>query len=148
MLLLARMASLLPAMIHADADRPQAAKRRSERAFGLAFACVFLLVAFWPLLDRAPARIWPIAVAAAFLLCAWLAPRALAPLNRFWSAFGLLLHRIVSPVALGAIFFGVITPFALVMRLFGRDALLLRKRSARASYWVRREPPGSFHDQF
>ena len=143
-------------MLHTDVNRPQAANIGSERAFGLVFAGVFLLVALWPLLERASThespRIWAIAVAAAFALSAWLAPRLLAPLNRLWFRFGALLHRIVSPIALGVIFFGVITPFALVMRLFGRDELLLRRRSARPSYWVRREPPGpppdSFHNQF
>ena len=135
-------------MLHTDIDRPQAAKPGSDRAFGFVFAAVFLLVALWPLLERASPRLWGIGLAAAFALCAWLAPRLLAPLNRLWFRFGELLHRIVSPVALGAIFFGVITPFALVMRLFRRDALLLRKRSARPSYWVRREPPGPPPDSF
>ena len=124
----------------------------SERSFGLVFAAVFLIVALWPLLDSAPPRRWAIAVATLFVLCAFIAPKVLAPLNRLWFRFGELLHRIVSPIALGVIFFGVVTPYALVMRLFGRDELLLRKSSARASYWVRREPPGpppdSFHNQF
>jgi len=139
-------------MLPTDNHRPQDARIGSERAFGLVFAGFFLLVSLWPLLHRAPPRVWALPVAAAFALCAWLAPRLLAPLNRLWFRFGELLHRIVSPVALGIIFFGVITPYALVMRLFGRDALLLRKRSARPSYWVRREPPGpppdSFRNQF
>ena len=120
----------------------------SERSFGLVFATVFLLVALWPLLDRVSPRWWAIAVAAVFALCAFIKPRLLAPLNRLWFRFGELLHRIVSPVALGVIFFGAITPYALVMRLFGRDALLLRKASARPSYWVRREPPGPPPDSF
>ena len=132
------------------------AKPGSDRAFGLVFAGVFLLVALWPLFDRASPhgsiRTWAMAVAAVFALCAWLAPQVLAPLNRLWFRFGELLHRIVSPIALGVIFFGVVTPYAAVMRLFGRDELLLRKSSARPSYWVRREPPGpppdSFRNQF
>ncbi len=135
-------------MLHTDVDRPQAAKIGSERAFGLVFAALFFLVSLWPLLERASPRLWAIGVAAAFALCAWLAPRLLAPLNRLWFKFGELLHRIVSPIALAAIFYGVITPFAVVMRLFKRDALLLRRRSARPSYWVRREPPGPPPDSF
>ena len=143
-------------MLHTEVHLQQTAKLGSDRAFGLVFAGFFLLVSLWPLLERASPhgspRLWALAVAAAFALCAWLAPRLLAPLNRIWFRFGELLHRIVSPIALGAIFFGVVTPFALVMRLFKRDALLLRKRSARPSYWVRRQPPGpapdSFGDQF
>jgi hypothetical protein len=139
-------------MLHTDVHRQQAAKPGSERAFGFVFAGFFLLVSLWPLLERASTRgsprLWALGAAAAFALCAWLAPRLLAPLNLLWFRLGELLHRIVSPIALGVIFFGVITPFALVMRLFGRDALLLRKRSARPSYWVRREPPGPPPDSF
>jgi len=150
------MTFLSRSMLHTEINLQQPAKIGSERAFGLVFAVVFLLIALWPLFERASAhgspRAWAIGVAAAFALCAWLAPRVLAPLNRLWFRFGELLHRIVSPIALGVIFFGVITPYALVMRIFGRDALLLRKRSARPSYWVRREPPGpppgSFDNQF
>lgn len=139
-------------MPHTDVQRQQSANIGSERSFGLVFAIVFLLIALWPLLERASPRVWAIVVAVLFALCAWLTPRVLVPLNRLWFRFGELLHRIVSPVALGVIFFGAVTPYALVMRLFGRDALLLRKSSARPSYWVRREPPGpppdSFHNQF
>jgi hypothetical protein len=139
-------------MLPTDNHSIQAAKIGSERAFGLVFAGFFLLVALWPLFERATPRAsprtWALAFAAAFALCAWLAPQLLAPLNRLWFRFGNLLHRIVSPIALGIIFFGVITPYALVMRLFGRDQLLLRRRSARPSYWVRREPPGPPRDSF
>ena len=139
-------------MLHTELNPRQTAKPGSERAFGLVFAGVFLLLALWPLFEHASPRTWAIGVAAVFALCAWLAPRILAPLNRLWFRFGELLHRIVSPVALGIIFFGVVTPYALVMRLFGRDELLLRKHSARPSYWVRRQPPGpppdSFHNQY
>ena len=139
-------------MLHTELNRQQSAKPGSERAFGLVFAVFFLLVALWPLLGRGlpheSPRIWAIAVAAAFALCAWLAPRLLAPLNWLWFRFGELLHGIISPVALGVVFFGVITPCAYLMRLLRRDALLLHKRSARTSYWVRREPPGPPPDSF
>src|SRR5436190_5957022 len=135
-------------MLQSEQIPQRSTKPGSERAFGLVFAGVFLLVALWPLLDRASPRLWAFAVSAVFALCAWLAPQVLAPLNRFWFRFGELLHRIVSPIALGVIFFGVITPYAVVMRLFGRDELLLRKGSARPSYWVRREPPGPPPDSF
>lgn len=135
-------------MLQTEHDPQQATRPGSERAFGLVFAGVFLLLALWPLLERASPRLWSVAVAAAFALLAFLAPRVLAPLNRLWFRFGELLHRIVSPIALGVIFFGVITPYALVMRLWGRDELLLRRRSARDSYWVRREPPGPPPDSF
>jgi len=96
--------------------------------------------------------LWSIAAAAAFALLALAVPRALAPLNRAWTAFGDLLHRIVSPVALGILYYGVVTPTGLLMRLAGKDPLRLRFDPAARSYWIERRPPGpppeSLKDQF
>jgi hypothetical protein len=85
-------------------------------------------------------------------LVAILKPDILAPLNRLWMKFGELLHRIVSPIVLGIIFFGVITPFGKVMALSRRDPLRRKQDPNLSSYWIRREPPGpapgSFPNQF
>ncbi|MEY2953235.1 MAG: hypothetical protein RLZZ401_1322, partial [Pseudomonadota bacterium] len=86
-----------------------------------------------------------------FLVLTALAPAALAPLNRAWFAFGLMLGRVVSPVTLGLMFFLLITPVALVARWCGRDELRLKKRQV-ASYWIDRAPGAvaaeSFRHQF
>ena len=86
------------------------------------------------------------------VVLALLAPRALAWPNRAWFALGMLMHRIVSPVVLGAIYFLVVTPIAFAMRLAGRDPLDRRREAAKASYWKDRVPPGpkpdSFRNQF
>ena len=71
-------------------------------------------------------------------MVAWLSPAALAPLNRVWTRFGLLLHRIVSPVVLGVMFFVVVTPMGLVMRALGKDPLRLRFDREARSYWIDR----------
>jgi hypothetical protein len=81
-------------------------------------------------------------VGAAFLAAALLRPAVLAPLNRVWTRFGLLLHRIVSPVVLGIMFFVVITPMGLIMRALGKDPLRLRLEREARSYWIERRPPG------
>lgn len=124
----------------------------SDRAFGLVFATVFLLVALYPLLFGAGIRWWAAVVAAVFGACAVAVPRLLAPLNRAWTRFGLVLHKIVSPVVLGIMFFGVILPTGLLMRLLGKDPLRLAFDPAAPSYWITRQPPGpapeSFPDQF
>jgi hypothetical protein len=73
-------------------------------------------------------------------------PAVLAPLNRIWTRFGLLLHRIVSPVVLGVMFFGVVTPMGLVMRALGKDPLRLRFDPAARTYWIERRPPGPAPD--
>lgn len=123
--------------------------RPSERKFGLTFAVIFLLLAGW-LSGRGTAAVWPLGLglsAMLFAALAWRAPRALAPLNEAWFRLGLLLGRIVSPIVMGVIFFGLITPLAIGMRLAGRDALGL-KPIKRASHWVERQPPGPSSDSF
>jgi len=118
----------------------------SERSFGFVFAVVFLILALYPLLHTEGIRIWAIVVSGVLVLLATLVPRFLAPSNRLWTKFGLLLHNIVSPIALGILFFLVVTPTALVMRLFGKDPLRLRFDPAADSYWIKRDPPGPSGD--
>lgn len=124
----------------------------SDRSFGFVFAVVFLIIALYPLLHAQGVRIWAIAVSGVFLLLAMLLPHVLAPANRLWTKFGLLLHNIVSPIALGILFFLVVTPTGLLMRLFGKDPLRLRFDAAADSYWIKRDPPGptadSLNNQF
>jgi hypothetical protein len=91
-------------------------------------------------------------VAAVFLAAALVFPSALGPLNRLWLKFGLLLHKIVSPVVLGIMFFLVITPIGLFLRARGKDPLRLKPNRQSKSYWIERVPPGpapeSIKDQF
>jgi hypothetical protein len=83
-----------------------------------------------------------LAIALGFAGIAMVRPALLAPLNRLWTKFGLLLHKITSPVIMGFLFFVVIAPFGLVMRCLGKDLLHLRFDPAAASYWIERVPPG------
>lgn len=124
----------------------------TDRSFGFTFAVVFGLVAGW-LFWRSNRYAVPVAAfAGAFAVLGWLAPRVLHPLNVVWMRFGLLLNRIVSPIVLGIIFFGVFTPVSMLFRLIGRDALRRSFVRDQASYWIERSPPGpegkSFPQQF
>lgn len=119
-----------------------APERGSERAFGIVFTIVFLVIGAWPLLRGGHPRLWALAVAAVFLLAALAAPRWLAPLNRLWMALGLLLGRIVSPIMLFLVYAIAVVPTGLVMRLRGKDPLHRRFEPGAASYWVHRNPPG------
>ena len=124
----------------------------TDRSFGFTFVAVFGLAAVW--------LIWagrPSGFAFAFLGLATLAvtlikASLLRPLNRAWMKFGALLHVVVSPIVLGAIYYLVIAPVGIGMRLAGRDALNRRFAPAQRSYWMDREPPGpapeSLKDQF
>lgn len=127
---------------HEDLRRDDTLKTSSDRFFGLLFVVVFLLIALWPLLKGRPVYPVPLGIALAFLAVALIVPRWLAPLNRLWMKFGELLHRIVSPLILGIMFFGVITPVGLLMRLAGKDLLRTKFDRDADSYWIRREPPG------
>src|SRR5262245_34581576 len=99
----------------------------SDRGFGLVFATVFALVGAWPLIHWQAPRWWALLIAAGFAVVALVQPRILHPLNRLWLALGRLLHRIVSPLVMGAVFFLVVTPTGWIMRLAGKDVLSLKR---------------------
>jgi hypothetical protein len=69
-------------------------------------------------------------------------PTLLASLNRLWIKLGVLLGKLVSPIALGVLFYGVLVPIGVVMRLTGKDPLRLKRDTGAASYWISRTPPG------
>ena len=119
----------------------------SDKAFGIVFCVVFLLVALYPLVGGSPIRLWSLGVAALFLAAAFLAPRLLAPLNVIWTKFGLLLHRIVSPIALLIVFCLAVIPTGLLIRLRGKDLLRLRLEPDAKTYWIERDPPGRADQQ-
>jgi Saxitoxin biosynthesis operon protein SxtJ len=114
----------------------------SDRNFGLVMAGAAAIFGCLPLLRLAAPHWWLLGVALAFAALALLMPRALYPLNYVWFRFGLLLHRVISPVVIGAVFFLCVTPIGFLLRLFGKDVLSLRRRADLPSYWITRDPPG------
>lgn len=112
----------------------------SDRSFGLVFTVFFLVVTSLPLFYGNGLRLWALGLAGAFLMLALTAPKLLSPFNRLWTRFGMLLHRVVSPLALGILFYGVVMPTGLLMRLFGKDLLRLRLDKSANSYWIQRRP--------
>jgi Saxitoxin biosynthesis operon protein SxtJ len=116
------------------------APESSDRSFGLVFAAVFSLIGCLPLLRLQTPRWWALGVAVAFALLALLRPAVLRPLNRAWLALGRLLHAVVSPLVMSAVFFLCVTPVAWIMRLRGKDVLSLARRPDLPSYWIAREP--------
>ena len=117
-------------------------KSSSDRSFGIVFAVVFAAIGLWPFLFGGTVRWWSLAIATVFAVLAAIRPGLLAPLNRLWTKLGLLLNAIVSPLVMGLLFYVVITPFALFMRLTGKDLLHLKRDPRAHSYWILREPPG------
>jgi len=129
--------------------REDISKTSSNRSFGLVFAGVFLLLALSSYYFGRHER-WPFwfGLSIVFAIVAYVAPKILGPLNRWWTKFGLLLHAIVSPIILGFIFFGCIVPIGFLMRQFGNDPLRRRFQPGAKSYWLLREPPGPTPESF
>jgi len=122
----------------------------ADRWFGLLMAAAAAAATgylFWTGAPRAPVQICA-GLALGLTLVALGRPVLLRPLNRAWMALGHLMGRVVNPLVLGAIFFLLLTPVAWFMRLAGRDALALRSRCDRSSYWVERQPAGPGADSF
>ena len=115
----------------------------SDRSVGVVLAAALMIVGALPVLQLAQPRWWVLVVAAVPGLVALIRPVILHPLSRVWLGLGKLLHKIVSPVVMGAIFFGCVTPIGWIQRTRGRDVLSLRLRADLSSYWVVRdvEPP-------
>ena len=128
--------------LHEDLRRQGDVKRGSDRSFGLTFAVVFAIIALLPLRHHLPVRWWAVGIAAAFAIAALVAPHLLAPLNKLWAKVGDLLHKITTPIIMGLLFFGALTPVAVLMRLRGKDSLRLKRDTKSASYWIERNPPG------
>lgn len=135
-----------------DRSHDDDARPGSDRGFGAVMAAASCVIGGFKLWHAS--RFWWVwlALAAAFGAAAWLSPALLRPLNYLWFRFGLLLHRIVSPIAMAVIFFGAVLPVGLLMRLFGNQPLAPKFDPRAGSYWIARKqgtpPPGSMKNQF
>jgi hypothetical protein len=127
---------------HEDLSRTHAVKDSSNRSFGLVFTAAFVVIALSPLIRGGALRWWALVAAGVTLLITSRAPAFLALPKRVWLAFGALLHRLISPVVLGFLFYAVVTPMAGLVRLFGKDSMRRRRRAGHTSYWIPRDPPG------
>lgn len=114
----------------------------SDRKFGLVVGGFLCLITFWPLVHHHAPRWWALPVGVALLALALLAPHWLTPLNRAWFRLGLVLNKIVSPILMGAMFFGAVVPVAFFLRRKGEDLLSLKRAPETETYWITRDPPG------
>ena len=123
-------------------------KISSNRSFGLVFFVVFFLVGIWPLFGEQSLRLWSLVVSLFFLVLGIFNSKLLTPLNLVWTKFGELLGKIISPIVMGIVYFAIITPMGIFMRLIKKD-LLKTKFSNNNSYWIKREKNiGSMKKQF
>ena len=117
-------------------------KISSNRSFGVVFFIVFLLIAFYPLLNNNEVRLWSLIISGLFLILGILNSKILSPLNKIWFKFGLLLGKIISPIIMGVIFFSVVTPIGFIMKLLGKDLINLKFNNQK-SYWIEKSGPKS-----
>ena len=119
----------------------------SNRSFGIVFFVVFLLIALYPLINSGEIRIWSVLISLIFLILGLFNSKILAPLNNLWFKFGIFLGNFISPIVMGFVFFLVVTPTGLIMRLFGKDILRLKKN--KITYWINKDrDDSSMKNQF
>ena len=117
-------------------------KVSSNRSFGIVFFIVFLLIATYPLLNGNDVRVWSLLISFGFLILGLMNSKILSPLNKLWFKFGLILGKIISPLIMGIIFFVVVTPIGVVMRVLKKDLLNL-KYNQKETYWIEKTGPKS-----
>ena len=117
-------------------------KISSNRSFGIVFFIVFLLIALYPLTYSQDIRIWSVIISIIFLVLGLFNSKILTPLNKLWFKFGIFLGKIISPIIMGIIFFLVVTPIGLLMKLLGKDLINLKYNNNK-SYWIEKKGPKS-----
>ncbi len=137
---------------HENYFREDTLKTSTDRSFGFVFFVFFTLVGFIIFIKTEHFKIWPFIIAIIFILLAVFSPNFLSPMNRMWTRVGLILHKIISPVIMAIMYYGIITPTGLIMKIIGNDLLKLKFDKSTDSYWIERKPPGldpdTFHNQF
>ena len=120
----------------------------SNRSFGIVFFVVFLLIGLYPLINADSVRIWSVIISLIFLILGLMNSKILNPLNKLWFKFGILLGKIVSPLVMGIIFFLVVTPIGILMKILKKDLLNLNYNNNK-TYWIEKnEPKSKMKNQF
>ena len=112
-------------------------KKENNKSFGILFFIIFLLIALWPLLNSEFIRMWALGIASIFLVLGFINSKILTPVKKSWIKLGEILGRVIAPIIMGFIYFIIITPIGILMRLIGKD-LLNTKFNKDKSYWIKR----------
>ena len=110
----------------------------SNKSFGIVFFIVFLLIALYPLFNEQNLRFWSLVISIIFLILGLLNSKILTPLNKLWFKLGILLGKIASPLVMGLIFFVVVTPIEIIMRILKKDLINLKKNNNK-TYWIEKD---------
>ncbi len=124
-------------------------QKKQNRGFGLLFFIVFLVLALWPLIKGGEINFYLTFIALIFLLLGLINSKILTPLNKGWIKFGEILGRIIAPIVMAIVYFLILTPVSLFVRLFGKDLISMKFNDSLKSYWIKREKNlGTMDKQF
>ena len=124
-------------------------KKSSEKSFGILFGVVFIIISVWPLFYSNSLRVWSLILAIIFFLITFLKPSLLKPFNNAWIKLGELLGRIIAPIMMAIVYFLILTPISLLVRLLGKDLIGMKFNNDIKSYWIKRKKHlGSMDKQF
>ncbi len=124
-------------------------KKSSNRSFGILFFLVFLGFGLWPLTNEMSPNIYLIIISVIFLILGLLNSKLLSPLNNLWIKFGEILGKIIAPIVMAVVYFLILTPISLLVRLFGKDLIEMKFNNSVKSYWIKRKKHlGTMDKQF
>ena len=122
--------------------------KNTNRSFGILFFIVFFIIGIWPILSGNELRLWSFIIAIIFLIMGIMKSRFLTPLNVAWVKFGLLLGVIIAPIIMGLVYFLVVLPIGILMKILGKDLLELKFKKNVISYWNKKDTKINFNKQF
>ena len=121
----------------------------SNKSFGLLFFVVFLIIGLWPLKNGESLNIYFIIASVVFLILGLLNSKLLSPLNKSWIKLGEILGIIIAPIVMALVYFVILTPISIIVRVFGKDLLGLKFLKEKETYWIKRKKNlGSMKKQF
>ena len=115
----------------------------TNKSFGIVFFIVFLIIGLWPLLNNGDIRLWSIIISALFLILGLLNSKILTPLNKAWFKFGIFLGNFIAPIVMAIVFFLVVTPIGILMKIFKKDLINLKKNNNK-TYWIEKKQIKSY----
>ena len=123
-------------------------KKANNRSFGLLFSIIFLIISLWPLLNSEAYRLWALIISLIFLFLGVIDSQVLSPFKSAWIKLGEFLGKVIAPIVMFLVFFTILTPTGIILRLFGKDLLKIKKDKTCKSYWVYRKNISSMNRQF
>ena len=111
----------------------------SNKSFGLLFFVVFLIIGLWPLKNGESLNFYFITVSVVFLILGLLNSKLLSPLNKSWIKLGEILGIIIAPIVMALVYFVILTPISIIVRVFGKDLLGLKLFKEKETYWIKRK---------